>query len=113
MSATKRKVIKYLIASIICFVLNLVYGAFSHNVSSIFMTYAFVIPLIGLLLSLLSNNITYRNFLASSIFTITLASLLEGVVVIAGTTTIYVYVLLSIGIIMFIISLFFIKKKAT
>jgi uncharacterized membrane protein len=109
---TKKSVIRYLLTSIFCFLSYLIYSKYSHNVSSIYMTYMFIIPLIGLTFQFLSKNIIYHNLLASSIFTLTLSSFLEGIVEIAGTKTTYVYLLLILGIIMFIISLFFIKKSS-
>lgn len=75
------------------------------------MTYAFVIPLIGCLFRFISSNMTYRNLLASSVFTFVLASFLEGIVEIAGTTTFYTYILLIAGLILFISSMGFIKRQ--
>lgn len=106
----KKRSFFYGLFTLICIIVNYIYSLFSHNVSSIYMTYMFVIPIVGYLFSLISNKYLYNNLLASSILTITLASFLEGIIEIAGTDTIFVYILLGIGIILFISSLFFIKK---
>src|SRR5574344_616306 len=106
----KKRSIFYGLFALICIIVNYIYSLFSHNVSSIYMTYMFVIPIVGYLFSLISNKYLYNNLLASSILTITLASFLEGIIEIAGTDTIFVYILLGVSIILFISSLFFIKK---
>jgi hypothetical protein len=112
MSDTKKDLFLYLTFVIVCIIVNLVYSQFSHNVSSIYMTYMFIIPIVGYLMSLISSNNKYKNLIASSTLTITLASFLEGIVVIAGTTSNFVYVLLVIGILLLITSLFFTKSIA-
>jgi|SRR5574344_2975130 uncharacterized membrane protein YtjA (UPF0391 family) len=102
---TKKTIIKYLSASLFCIIVNFIYAKFSHNVSSNYMTFMFLIPLIGLLLSFISQKITYHNFLASSILTLTLTSFLKGIVEIAGTSTLYINFLFYISLILLIISL--------
>ena len=106
MSVTKKSVVSYLIFSITLLIISAIYNHYSHNVTSIFMSYVFIIPLLGALLSLLSKKNTYHNLLGASILTLSLSSLLEGIVAIAGTTSYYVYILLIIGLIMLILSLF-------
>lgn len=102
----KKKNIGYLIFTMFLIIVNFIYSKYAHNVSSIFMTFMFIIPLLGLLLSFISNKYRYQNLLGAATLTITLASLLQGIVVIAGTTTNYVYILLGIGIVLLILALF-------
>lgn|SRR5574344_1247963 len=111
MSDTKKNVIGYIIYSFIIFLISLIYNQFSHNVYSIYMTYAFIIPLIGLSISLLSKNKIYHNFLAASILTLTNASILQGIITIAGTTTYYVNILIALSTLLFIMTLFNLKTQ--
>ena len=109
MSDIKKRILSSIIFSVICVLVNFIYAKYSHNVSSIYMTYMFVIPLLGLLISFISRNNEYQNLLASSVLTIVLSSFLGGIVEIAGTTSIFIYILLAIGILLFLLSLFCIK----
>lgn len=110
MSDTKKNIIAYISFSLLLIIINFIYAKFSHNVSSIYMTYMFIIPLVGAALSLISKNKSFHNLLGAGILTITLSSFLEGIIEIAGTDTVYVYVLLGIGILLLLISLIKIKN---
>ena len=114
MSDTKRHLMHYVIAVILCIAINLIYSLFSHNVYSNYMIYMFLIPVGGYLISLISDQNLYRNLVGGATLSITLASMLQGIIDIAGTDTIFVNILLYIGIITLIISFIslFIKKKA-
>ena len=70
MSVTKKSVVSYLIFSITLLMISAIYNHYSHNVTSIFMSYVFIIPLLGALLSLLSKKNTYHNLLGASILTL-------------------------------------------
>src|SRR5574344_2625283 len=104
MSVIKKNIVKYALSALLVLLISFIYGLFSHHVYSIFMSYAFIIPLVGLFLSLISNKLTYQNILASSILTLTLTSLLQGVVIIAGTSTIYTLFLLIMGLCLLIMA---------
>jgi len=97
---------KYLAAAVVIAVASAVYGLFSHGVSSYFMTYAFMIPLIGgaiphLIAALKTADIAesksaaeaqegsgtvFRDAQLAVIATLTAGSLLKGVLDIYGTT---------------------------
>src|SRR5574344_1921435 len=91
MSVIKKNIVKYALSALLVLLISFIYGLFSHHVYSIFMSYAFIIPLVGLFLSLISSNLTF-----------TLTSLLQGVVIIAGTSSIYTLwlLILSMGLLL-------------
>mgnify|MGYP007070067688 CR=1 FL=1 len=84
----------YLIVALICAAVGLIYEAFSHNVWSVYMLGAFAIPLaLGFLpnvliavLKLKTPGIAAENLYACGIATLTLGSMLTGVLEIFGTT---------------------------
>lgn len=98
----------YLVTSIITFIFAQVYNLFSHNVYSIFMTYAFMIPLVfGFIPSILNiykkiniNNKLYK----ASIFTFLAYSLSRGFLEIYGTTNSLINIYLYVGSILLILS---------
>lgn len=85
----------YLLISLFCLLFGAVYERFSHEVYSGYMIYAFVFPLVGGALPFLSMAL-YRcrrlpgrlplNLYHSGIATVTLGSILEGVLAIYGTS---------------------------
>lgn len=85
----------YLLAALLCALFGAVYEMFSHEVYSHWMIYAFVFPLAGgtlpfLILSL-GRGGTYPNALVSNLYhcgiaTLTVGSILCGVLEIYGTT---------------------------
>ena len=97
---------KYLTASIVIAAAAAVYGLFSHGVSSYFMTYAFMIPLLGgamphLIVALKTadgeeggsamephaeSGACFKDAQLAVIATLTAGSLLKGVLDIYGTT---------------------------
>ena len=111
MSDIKKQEITYLICAVLCIIINYVYHIFSHDVSSVFMTYMFIIPIIGGLFNLISNNYLYKNLIEISTVLLTLAALLKGIVDIAGATTYFTYIFLIAGLTVLIISFLFILKK--
>ena len=87
----------YLLISLFCALFGAVYEMFSHEVYSFYMIYAFVFPLAGgalpfLILSILLFHIRWypgtigRNLYHSGIATLTVGSIVQGILDIYGTT---------------------------
>lgn len=95
---------KHYIIGIICtLVFGFIYEQFSHDVYSPYMMYAFIIPLIGLLIIRILK--IDSELLDMGIITITLFSILKGVFEIIGITNKYIIIYLVVGIILIVISL--------
>ena len=123
-SVIKKEIIKYLYMSIFCGIFGLIYEHFSHNVYSGFMLFSFLIPLISTILCFIMykskgriHNRVNNNLLFASTITLTLGSLVKGVLDIYGTTNklviIYLYLgigLLIINLILYVINLYKLKK---
>ena len=115
----KKQFIINLISSIFLLLFSIIYAQFSHGVSSNYMTFAFLIPLImGFIpISLIPfhKKISKKSnfFLQASIITLSLGSILMGVLEIYGTTNSLVNYYFPIGFILLGISIFlFLLKKA-
>ena len=85
----------YIVATIFCVIFNAVYYQFSHEVSSKYMSLAFLYPLcMGVVVCALLfffnwfDKVSYNAYNAG-VATITMASILLGVNEIAGADTIY------------------------
>ena len=104
----------YIIVTLVCILFAMIYESFSHGVISNFMIYAFAIPLIfgvGVYymayfwkIKKLPNkfeNKTYNAWIA----TLTIGSIVEGVLQIYGTTNSKIYVYLIAGIVLLISSI--------
>ena len=84
----------YLIVAVICAAVGVIYELFSHQVWSVFMIGAFAVPLIlGVLPNLIiaigrfkTPGFAAENLYACGLITLTLGSLLKGVLQIYGTT---------------------------
>ena len=84
----------YLLISLFCALFGAVYEVFSHEVYSFYMLYAFIFPLAGgtlpfLAISLFRKRypeIVARNIYHSGIATLTVGSIIQGVLEIYGTT---------------------------
>ena len=93
--STKKTAGIYLFTTLFCIVLNYVYSLFGHGVSSPFMSYAFVFSLVlgvvgFILLGWLDlNNRIAFNLYNAGIATLTVGSILRGILDIAGADTIY------------------------
>ena len=97
----------YFIVAAVCAVIGLVYEIFSHGVWSVFMVGAFAVPLaLGVLPNLIialfrmkTPGMAAENLYACGMATLTLGSLLTGVLQIYGTTNdpIQYYWLVGIG----------------
>lgn len=92
---TRTTVLRYLFATVFCIGFNAVYALFGHGVSSPFMTYAFVITLVlGVAGFLALGRLKLADRLAFNLYnagvvTLTVGSLLRGVMDIAGADTNY------------------------
>ena len=105
----KRTIIKYIFFTIFILVFGQIYEHFSFGVISNYMIYAFLIPLI---LGLLINTIIYFTKIVSSkmgsclynngIITLTVGSILRGVLDIYGTTNMYLKIYLYAGVLLII-----------
>lgn len=123
-SDIKKSVLAYLGVSIFLIIVNYIYSLFSHNVSSNYMTYMFVYPLLG---GLFINLVIFTNkkitkiklfYISKStmnygIAALVMGSFLKGVFEIAGTNSIYLIyyfylgiILISIGILSVLYSLY-------
>ena len=85
----------YIFTTLFCIVFNYVYSLFGHGVSSPFMSYAFVFSLmlgVGGFLAVGWLNVANRmafNLYNAGIATLTVGSLLQGIIDIAGADTAY------------------------
>ncbi|MEZ4641335.1 MAG: hypothetical protein R3E31_01095 [Chloroflexota bacterium] len=92
---TKPTVKTYAYVTLFCIAFNFVYSLFSHGVSSLFMSYAFVFSLVlgvvGFILfgwQKLENRVAF-NLYNAGIATLTVGSILRGIIDIAGADTTY------------------------
>ena len=99
---TKKKK-SYIIAVVITLMFGFIYEQFSHDVYSNYMMFAFVIPLIGYILHLITK--IDSEVYDCGIVTITLYSILKGVFEIIGITNKYIIIYLIVGILLTLISL--------
>lgn len=94
-SQAARTALAYLVISVVCALFGAVYERFSHGVYSYYVIYAFAFPLVGgalpyLLLAVLATD-RYprrfaRNLCHSGIATLTVGSVVRGILDIYGTT---------------------------
>lgn len=114
----KKSVLEYLGVTIFLIILNYVYSLFSHNVSSSYMIYMFVYPLIGgviiNLFSIMRKKITEVKlfYIGKSTFnygiaTLVVGSFIKGVFEIAGTDSVYLTYYFYIGITLVSVGLLF------
>lgn len=100
----RKRCFKYFITSIICILVNFIYGLFSHGVSSNYMIYMFIIPFISFLVCLIIKNFNplIKNSLFSLTSTLISAFFLKGIFEIAGTSSDYIFVLYGISFLQFV-----------
>ena len=114
MLGIKKSVLVYLGVTIFLIILNYIYSLFSNNISSRYMTYMFIYPLIGgffiNLFIIISKKVTEIKlfYVAKSIFnygisTLVVGSFIKGIFEIAGTDSVYLVYYFYIGIILIII----------
>lgn len=96
--------ILYIAASVFFFVFQIVYGRFSHGVSSLYMTWAFLIPLVSGIINEVSYHVkatirelNMRHLLAGGAVWLTLGSVFQGVLDIYGTTNQLTIMFLIVG----------------
>lgn len=116
----------YLLISLFCVLFGAVYERFSHEVYSGYMIYAFVFPLAGGALPFMSMSLfgcrhlpgrLPLNIYNAGIATVTVGSIMEGVLEIYGTTNdllrFYWYIgigLVIVGILLYIFGMITAKK---
>ena len=117
-NGTARKAAKtalgYLVVAVVCLIFGAVYELFSHEVYSFYMIYAFAFPLLGgtfpfLVISLFRvkeyPGVIVRNLYHSGIATLTVGSILQGVLEIYGTTNRLVRFYWIVGIALMVMAL--------
>ena len=97
----KKIILSYIAITILAIVFDRIYALFSHDVSSIYMNFMFLYPLLCgaiyyLILGLSLSKFKYKKFrfafniYNSGISIITVGSLLHGILEIAGTSSPYI-----------------------
>ena len=107
-----KKSLIYLGISIFVFIFGQIYEYFSHGVYSSYMMFAFLIPLIGLFIPSLLNNLILKRKITDNvtlpwkcgIATLTVGSIYKGVLEIYGTSGTFEQVYLIIGSLLCIIA---------
>lgn len=112
----------YVIVTLTCILFAIMYEKFSHGVISWFMVFAFTIPLIlGVLVYYLCYFLKIKKLLNkfesstynAAVASLTLGSIMEGILQIYGTTNWKVWLYLIVAIILFSISIisYLLRKK--
>ena len=111
----KKTIIIYILITIFTIIFDRVYAIFSHEVSSLNMNLMFLYPLIGgvvvyCFLERLCKNIKKDirflfNIYNAGIATLTIGSLLKGIMDIAGTSSQYIIYYAIVGVLFIIISI--------
>ena len=105
--------LNYLLFSIFCAIFGAIYELFSHEVYSFYMIYAFGFPLVwGVLPFLLIGRFCAspypcslsRNFYHAGIATITVGSIVRGVLDIYGTSNVRIKTYWGVGIVLIVAS---------
>lgn len=107
-----KKSLIYFGISIFVFIFGQIYEYFSHGVYSSYMMFAFLIPLIGLFIPSLLNNLILKRKITDNvtlpwkcgIATLTVGSIYKGVLEIYGTSGTFEQVYLIIGSLLCIIA---------
>ena len=92
---TKKIVKIYMFTTLFCIAFNYVYSLFGHGVSSPYMTYAFVFSLVlGVVGFIVFGRLNLDNRIAFNLYnagiaTLTIGSILRGIIDIAGADTTY------------------------
>ena len=100
-----KKMIPYLIVSVVCLICSLIYEHCSHGVVSIFMLYAFVVPLSAGILRLIFDKWLNNTIYRASWITLLVYSYMRGVIEIFGTTNKYLPIFLYVGIGLLLLSI--------
>ncbi len=104
----------YVVATVICILIPLIYYRFTRGVHSLYLTLLFLWPLLlGVLPSLLKYRVVPRlrpqRRLSASLYhpgvaALTTASLLQGILEIAGTTCVWQTLLMVLGLLLVVAS---------
>ncbi len=103
----KKRVKPYLILVLLCLLFSFVYSLFSHGVTSPYMSYLFLYPLVlgllpGAVCMKLKNSMPHHffatHFYHTGVAALLLSSMLRGIFEIAGTASVYQTVLFFIGV---------------
>lgn len=105
----KKDYILNILLVIVSLLFGIIYEYFSHGVYSIFMMYAFLVPLITFLILYILNilNVEIKvislNLIHMITFTLLLGSIFKGFLDIYGTTNNLIYIYLISSIVLFIL----------
>ena len=110
----EKRVVQYMVISGLCLIFALIYEYFSHGVTSHYMMCAFLIPLLGgFLVYLIIESAGFdmpgkwsANLYNSGIATLTVGSLVKGVLDIYGTTNHLIIVYLVMGMMCILVGIF-------
>lgn len=107
--------IVYFLSAIVCYLIVQLYYQYSHNVTSIYLTYFYLTPLLSSFMFLILSKFNIKgrvsfNLFNASIWTLMSGFLVKGIVLIAGTTSDLIIMFFIISIIQFILSIIFINK---
>ena len=103
--------IPYLIVSVVCLICSLIYEHYSHGVVSIFMLYAFVVPLSAGILRLIFDKWLNNTIYRASWITLLVYSYMRGVIEIFGTTNKYLPIFLYTGIGLLLLSITIVEQN--
>lgn len=99
----------YLIVTLMCVLFSFIYEMFSHEVYSMYMIFAFLIPLVlGCLTSLVLFKKQKRfenNLYNAGVATLTFGSIIKGFLEIYGTTNSKAIIYLILGVVLILFSL--------
>ena len=115
----KKEIKKFLIMSAFVLVFGIIYEIFSHQVYSLFMICAFLIPLIlgALIYYILYSKERFQitnasnNLYKSFIYTLTVASIIKGVLDIYGTTNSLIIIYPFVSSVLLLLAIAFNLKK--
>ena len=109
-----KTVFTYMNVSVFCALITHIYAIFGHGIRSVFMDYMFLVPfLAGALFFYVLGKIGISkesirpgyNIYNSAVAAITAACMLKGIVIIAGTESIYITLLFITGVIMLLLGI--------
>jgi len=119
----RRRIVKisavYLLISVLCIVITIVYARFGHGIRSYYMDLMFLYPLIGgaaaVIIALVRRGFSRLGFnlFNSGIAALTAGSLLQGVVEIAGTSSEYIILFYVFGGLFALVGLVFLLREVT
>lgn len=92
--------VAYILFAIFCVIFRLVYYHYSHNVYSVYITWLFVVPILGGMVSFFIKNV----FFHCAMVTFSVSMAIKGVLEIAGTTSKYRFILTLVAVLLAIVS---------